>query len=328
MWSAPSAPPLRYEATAVRPGWDELTPAVRNAIVERLGAPVLAARTAGAGFTTAFAAVLDTAAGDRVFVKAASFAQQPHLTDWYDREAQVLPLLPPDLPVPRVRWTMTAAGYRVLCLEAVDGRLPLLPWTDAELDAALAMHARISDALRQPPAALVALGLPRLTDLAREDLAIWQVVDAGFAARPDLPPDLPVRLPELAALESLLPGYADVPALIQCDLRPDNMLIDRGGQAWLCDWNWICHGPAWFDLATLLLTAHAGGRDADALFAAHPTARDCPADGLDAALAGLSGYFLAQAAQPPGTASPQVRLHQRWSGEVALGWLSARRGWR
>lgn len=325
---ATSAPPVRYEATALRPDWGDLPPAVRAAIVERLGAPVVAARIAGAGFTTGFAAVLETAAGGRAFVKAASFAAQPHLTDWYAREAQVLALLPPDLPVPGFRWTMIAAGYRVLCLDAVDGRLPLLPWTDLELSAALAMHARISDALREPPAALAALGLPRLADLAREDLAMWQEIGAGVEPLPDLPPDLAGRLPELAVLEALLPGYADVPTLIHCDLRLDNVLIDRVGRAWLCDWNWICHGPAWFDLATLLLTAYADGRDADALFAAHPAAQGCPADALDAALAALSGYFLTRAAVAPGTASPQVRLHQRWSGEIALAWLSARRAWR
>lgn len=325
---AASAPPVRYEATALRPHWGDLPPGVRAAIVDRLGAPVVAVRIAGAGFTTGFAGVLETAAGDRVFVKAASFAAQPHLTDWYAREAQVLTLLPADLPVPGFRWTTTAAGYRVLCLDAVDGRLPLLPWTVAELDAALAMYVEISDALRSPPAALVALGLPRLTDLAREDLAMWQEIGAGIEPLPDLPPGLPARLPELAALEARLPGYADVPTLIHCDLRLDNVLIDRAGRAWLCDWNWICHGPAWFDLATLLLTAYADGRDADALFAAQPAAQDCPADALDAALAALSGYFLTRAAVAAGTASPQVRLHQRWSGEVALAWLSARRGWR
>jgi hypothetical protein len=325
---AASAPPVRYEATAERPAWADLPAPVRAAVVERLGAPVVSARTAGAGFTTGFAAVLETAVGDRGFVKAASFAEQPQLTDWYAREAQVLALLPPALPAPRVRWTLTAGGYLVLCLDAVDGRLPLLPWPDGELGAALDTHAQISAALRKPPAALVALGLPRLADLAREDLAMWQEIAAGLEPLPDLPPDLSGRLPELAALEALLPGYADVPTLIHCDLRLDNLLIDRAGRAWLCDWNWICHGPGWFDLATLLLTAYADGRDVDALFAGHPTAQDCPADGLDAALAALCGYFLTRAGVAPGTASPAVRLHQRWSGEIALAWLAARRGWR
>jgi Phosphotransferase enzyme family len=324
---APSAPPVRYEATARRPGWGDLPPAVRAAVVERLGAPIVTARIAGAGFTTGFAAVLETERGDRTFVKAASLAGQPHLVDWYAREAQVVGRLPGHLPVARFHWTMVAAGHYVLCLDAIDGRVPRLPWADAELAATLAMYAYVSDTLRNPPAELVALGLPRLADLAREDLAMWQEIGAGVEPLPDLPPDLRKRLPELAALEALLPTYADVPTLIHCDLRLDNVLIDRAGRAWLCDWNWICHGPAWFDLATLLLTAYADGRDADALFAAHPTAQDCPPDGLDAALAALSGYFLTRAAVAPGTASPQVRLHQRWSGEIALAWLSARQGW-
>jgi aminoglycoside phosphotransferase (APT) family kinase protein len=325
---APSAPPIRYDATAHRPAWEDLPEPVREAIADRLGSPVVAARTAGAGFTTGFAAVLQTAGGDQAFVKAASFAAQPHLTDWYAREAQVIARLPPDLPVPLCRWTMSAAGHRVLCLDAVDGRLPRLPWTDEDLDATLAMYARISAALREPPPTLIGLGLPRLADLAREDLAMWQEILSGREPLPELPPDLAGRLPELAALEALLPRYADVPPLIHCDLRLDNVLIERSGRAWLCDWTWICHGPAWFDLATLLLTTYADGRDADALFATHPAAWGSPADALDAALAALSGYFLTRAVAVPGTASPQVRPHQQWSGEIALAWLAARQGWR
>ena len=66
-----SLPPIRYGATAVRPEWSDLPQAARDAIGARLGSPVVTATSAGGGFTQAFAAVLTSADGKRVFVKAA-----------------------------------------------------------------------------------------------------------------------------------------------------------------------------------------------------------------------------------------------------------------
>jgi hypothetical protein len=335
-----SLPPVPYDRTAVRPEWLDLPVGLRDAVAARLGTPVVAARVAGAGFTRGFAAVLETATGARAFVKAASVTEQPHLVDWYAREAAILARLPAELPVPRPRWTATEAGWFALCLDAVDGRTPRLPWDPAELDAVLAGYARVAAALADPPAELVALGLPQLADLARDDILWWGEVAAGREPAPELPPPARGRLPELVALESRLPGYAvaagpggSLPpdgapgGLIHCDLRLDNVLIDRDGRAWICDWNWLCHGPAWFDLAGLLITAHASGLDADRLFADHPATAGAPPDALDVTLAALAGYLLTTAASGPTTASPHIRSHQRWSGEQALHWLAARQGW-
>lgn len=322
-----SLPPVPYDATAIRPGWGELPAELRAGIEGWLGGPVTAVRPATAGFTRGFTAVLDTGPGRSTFVKAAPVAKQPHLVDWYAREAAILARLPDGLPVPRPRWTLSEAGWFALGLDAVDGRLPGLPWNPAELSAALAAYAEVAAALADPPAELVALGLPRLADLARDDLAWWREIATGHEPRPDLPPGLTARVPELVELESLLPGYVATGGLIHCDLRLDNVLVDHTGRAWICDWNWLCHGPAWFDLAGLLLTAYASGLDADALFVAHPAAAGAPPDAPDAVLAALAGYFLTSAASGPTSASPHVRSHQRFSGKLALDWLAARQGW-
>ncbi|MET7970223.1 phosphotransferase [Micromonospora sp. NPDC005305] len=321
-----SLPPVPYDATADRPDWAALPDGLRDALAARLGGAPVTVRPAGAGFTRGFAAVLTGPAGEPVFVKAAALAEQRHLVDWYAHEAGVLARLPAGLPVPRPRWALTAAGWYALALDPVDGHTPRLPWDPAELDAALTAYAEVAAALAAPPADLVALGLPRLADLARDDILWWGEVAAGREPAPALPPWAP--LPELAALESRLPGYADAaPGLAHCDLRVDNLLLDTAGRAWICDWNWLCHGPAWFDLVSLLITAQASGLDADAAFAGHPAAAGAPADALDVTLAALSGYFLTSAAAGPSTASPHIRAHQRWSGDQALGWLAARQGW-
>ncbi|SCE96243.1 Phosphotransferase enzyme family protein [Micromonospora chokoriensis] len=319
---------MPYHASAQRPSWSGLPAELRAAVSDRLGSPVVTARVAGAGFTRGFAAVLHTAAGGRAFVKAAPAAEQPHLVEWYAREAAILDRLPADLPAPRPRWTLYEAGWFVLCTDAVDGHTPRLPWVPAELDATLAGYAEVAAALAEPSAELTALGLPHLADLARSDILWWEEVAAGREPPPPLPSSTADRLPDLVALESLLPRYAaGASGLIHGDLRVDNVLIGADGRAWFCDWTWVCSGPAWFDLAGLLLTAYAGGLDADRLFATHPATAGAPPDALDATLAALAGYYLTGAAAAPATASPHLPTHQRWSGEQCLAWLARRQGW-
>lgn len=321
-------PSVPYDATAVRPDWSQLPDELRAAIAARLGTAVTGVTTAGAGFTSGFAAVLRLADGERVFVKAASLSSRPPLADWYAREAAVTALLPARVPAPRLRWSLTAGGYHAVCFDAVDGRPPALPWQPAQLDAALSAWADAAAALRRPPAELVALGLPGLPELLRADLSWWTASQAGRTGPVPAPAYARDRVGELAALEGALPAYAHSPGVIHCDLRLDNVVIDTTGAAWICDWNWPCHGPAWFDTASLLVSAYASGLDADRLFAEHPTAQDAPADALDATLAAMSGYWLVRsAAAPPTGSSPHMRDHQRFSGRTALAWLAARRGW-
>ncbi|MCZ7435935.1 phosphotransferase [Micromonospora sp. WMMC241] len=318
---------MPYGATAVRPDWVDLPAGLRDALAARLGGPPAAVEVAGGGFTRGFAAVLTGPTGERVFVKAAALDRHRHLVDWYAHEAAILTRLPAGLPVPRPRWALTDSGWYALALDAIDGHTPRLPWDPAELAAALTTYAEVAAALGDPPADLVALGLPRLADLARDDILWWGEVAAGREPRPE--PAARAPLAELVALESRLPGYADAATgLAHGDLRVDNLLVDADGRAWLCDWTWLCHGPAWFDLAGLLITGYATGLDADAAFAAHPATAGAPADALDVSLAALAGYFLTGAAAGPSTASsPHLRSHQRWSGEQALAWLTARQGW-
>lgn len=321
-------PPVPYHAAAVRPGWRDLPPDLRTTIEGRLGSPVTDAATAGGGFTRGFAAVVRTASGDRAFLKAASREHQPHLADWYAREAAVTHALPVGVPAPGARWTLTTAGWFVSCLEAVEGRMPDLPWRPDDLHATLAAYAAAAAALREPPAALLALGIPKLSDVARAELSWWREIAEGREELPPVPPYVPHRLADLVALEGWLPYHVESPGVIHGDLRLDNVIVDVRGGAWICDWTWPCLGPAWFDLVPLLVTVYASGLDADVVFATHPAAHDAPPDALDAALAALSGYWLTgAAAPPPDDASPLLRQHQRWSGETALEWLARRRGW-
>jgi hypothetical protein len=277
--------------------------------------------SAGGGFTRAFAAIVE-AGGERVFVKAA--AHDDPTADWYTREAAITAALPYGVPAARPRWTLVTSGYFVLCLDAVDGEVPALPWAPDVLDAALGAWSQSASALAVPSATLTRVGLPRLPDLLRAELSCWSPVATGHAPIPAAAPTwVARRLEELAALEQAAPALVAGPGMLHGDLRVDNVLIDRAGVAWLCDWTWPCLGAPWFDTVTLLVSAYASGLDVDALL--EPW--NAPPHGVDGVLAALSGYWLVGASGRPSSASPHSRQHQRFSGEQALAWLAARRGW-
>jgi aminoglycoside phosphotransferase (APT) family kinase protein len=318
---AVTLPEVPYGATAVRPDWTDLPSALRAAISDRLGAPVASATSAGGGFTAAFAAVLTTTAGLRAFVKAVPLGDRT--APWYAREAAITAALPDAVPAARPRWTMSEAGYFVLCLEAVAGSVPALPWSPAELRAALQAWSAASAALARPSETLLRTGVPRLPDLVRDELSWWSEIAAGREPMPRVPAWVPGRLTELAALERALPAHAAGDGMLHGDLRVDNVMIGTDGTAWLCDWTWPCLGAPWFDTVTLLVSAYASGLDTDALL--HPW--DAPGEGVDGALAAMGGYWMVQASAGPGGSSPHSRQHHRFSGRQALAWLADRRGW-
>ncbi|WP_436522713.1 phosphotransferase family protein [Actinoplanes sp. HUAS TT8] len=316
-------PDVPYDATAVRPEWQDLPESVRKAITARLASPVSAARSAGGGFTRAFASVLQTEAGTSAFVKAAPLSDPT--SRWYAREAAVTAALPPEVTAARPLWTMTESDWYVLALEAIDGSIPALPWTRADLDATLRTWSAAATALAYPSPRMLEIGLPALPEILRDEMSWWQRIARRREPMPEPARDTiaPSRLAELAKLERALPGLAAGDAMMHGDLRLDNVLIDRNGRAWLCDWTWPCLGAPWFDTVTLLVSAHAAGVDTDAVLRAW----GAPDEGVDGALAALSGYWLVRAGGGPSSASPHSRQHQRFSGLQALAWLTERRGW-
>jgi len=175
---------VRYDATAVRPSWDELPPHVRDVVVGWVGTPV-AAHSAGGGFTRGFASTLTSGDGSRTFVKAVPFTNV-HITASYRREALVHGVLPVGVPAPRLLHSTEVGegddGWVVLAFENVDGRMPGNPWTAADFVTAVHTLEQMAVALREvtwdDPATLVAE--------AGEDpevFAVWESCDAS--ALPD-----------------------------------------------------------------------------------------------------------------------------------------------
>jgi hypothetical protein len=288
-------PGFSYLATSRRPGWSQLPIAVREAVAERLGGAVVSVRSVGGGFTPGFAAIVVGPVG-RAFVKAAPLGGQ--VARWYAREGEILAALPDGVPAPELLWSVRVDDYVVVGAQVIDGVMPAYPWTRQDLDASLEAVATTAQVFVSTGARLRdALALPGWDSTGQNG---WRRVAAGVVPMPPGPGWLTARLPELVALEARLEGYGgEATTLSHNDLRLDNVVIDARGVAWLTDWNHLRVGPAWFDTVSLLFSAFGQGHDLDRLFTRHPTALGAPGDAVDAALAGIGGYYSIAATRDP-----------------------------
>ena len=227
-------------------------------------------------------------------------------------------LLPAAAPAPRLLHSGTVGEgddeWTVLVFEHVAGHMPGLPWTRDDLVLVVRALERSAEALREidwhDDATL--LGFSDGEDL----VALWSGYDASalpdgldswVAAHRDGCAPRPTRA------EVALQGEA----WTHSDVRGDNLVVD-GERAWIVDWNWLCRGPEWSDLALLLPMVHADGVDLAPAYDSWLLA-DVPADDLDAAVAWLGALMLRFADDPvfPG-GSPWLRPHQHWTGHACL----------
>ncbi len=305
---------LPHGDTALRLGWRFLPPHIRSAVEQRLGSPVVEARSCDAGFTPGLASVLTCADGSRHFVKAASAKAQRQFVDHYRTEARILARLPPGTPAARLLWTLDADWF-VFSTEYVTGASPRRPWRRGDVEACL----DACETLAEVGTPITGIPLRPQAEAVASDPALWDLLPAG-----SVPSD------QLAVARGLAERHAEVlvgDTLVHHDLRDDNVLIGAGGAAVFVDWNWPVRGPAWFDSLSVLIGPRGDGLDISRHLAERPLLRDVPDEAIDIALALLAGYFLGSASQPVPTNSPYLRDAQWWQGETCWNWLAERRGW-
>ncbi|WP_189951330.1 phosphotransferase [Streptomyces alanosinicus] len=312
------APP----AAGVRAPWEALPAAVRDAVGEVLGAPVVRSQTQRGGFSPGVAARVRTAAGGTGFVKAVSAEANPHSPELHRREARIAAALPAAVPAPRLLGTYDDGTWVALVFEEVSGRQPEVPWRPDELR-------RVLDALT----VLARTGTPCPPDVppVAQELADafsgWRRLLDGEAGdvRGRLGDRTADRLPGLAALEARWAAGASGDTLVHADLRADNVLLTADGGVVLVDWPHAMRAAPWFDLLVMLPCVRAqGGPDPEEVFTAHPLGRDADPDAVTAALAGLAGYFVRSSLDPAPPGLPTLRPFQRAQGDAALDWLSRR----
>lgn len=313
---------IPVRATAVRPAWVDLPRSVRALIEAAVGQSVAGSWSAGTGFTPGFASRLDLADGSRVFVKAASSADdEKHgwpLSDAYRDEARKLAALPPGIGAPRLLWYRDVAldGLRwiVIGLEYVHGTPPRRPWQPYQLQLVLDKLATNAPALAQAPPGLE---LGRVEDqiLANLDTHLREIGTVEHDAE---------FLRDVRQLSHGIGQQLAGESIVHLDLRDDNVLFDQAGEVWFVDWNWPALGAAWIDLVCILISASGDGLDADALLAGHPTTRDVDPGAVDCLLAVLWSFWEVGRHHEVPKHSPHLRNHQVWYADATAAWLRAR----
>jgi len=317
----------------LRPGrlrWAEVPVAVRAAIEDTVGLPIVAVSEVSGGFSPGLAARLDLADGSRRFVKATGAELNPDSPRIYRMEARVAAVLPDRVPAPRLLGSLEVAGWVGLVLEYLPGRLPRQPWQPGELDRVLAALAGLPALLTPSPLPVRPAG--ELFGRSLRGLQLAATDPAAGAALTRIDPWLGRNLDRLAELEAGWPAAAEGDTLAHGDLRADNLLLTND-RVWLIDWPWACRAQPWFDLLgmlpSVLMALEPGtGLAPEQLVAEHPAFAGADPAGITAVLTALVGYFLYQSTRPPPPGLTTVRAFQLAQGVAALPWLKNRTGWR
>ncbi len=109
--------------------------------------------------------------------------------------------------------------------------------------------------------------------------------------------------------------------LVHFDLRADNIVLTRR-DVFFVDWPHARVGAPWLDLAYFLPSvAMQGGPLPDEVFWRHPLARFAKPQDVSSVLAGLAGFMVHDATQPPPPGIPTLRRFQLAQGQQAVRWL-------
>jgi aminoglycoside phosphotransferase (APT) family kinase protein len=296
--------------------WQELPEALRSAVTVELGSAVSASESRAGGWSPGSADRLLLADGRRVFVKAASAEVNEATVAMHRREASVLAALDGLGIAPSPLGAVESGPWFALIVEDLPGRHPD-PSDPADTAAVLDAVAALPDPV---PSSVPPAEADARTELA-EGADDWhRLLEEGGAGTV---PGAEATVRAMAAVAAGAGDAVDGTGLVHLDLRIDNVLVLPNGSARIVDWPNAVRGAAWFDALTYLLDVRRFGGQVDP--AAHPVTAGVPAELVDAAAAGLAGYFFRAALRPEPPAMAGIRAFQHLQGEVVLAWLLERR---
>lgn len=257
-----SAVPPR--ALGSRIAYSDVPPLVTSWVEERIGrADVVRAHLGG--MSPGAAVTLETARGQKFFVKAVGAELNAQTAALFRAELDVLGCLPPVPYRPGLVDGYDDGVWVALLMEHSEGRHPdfAVPSDACSVEATV-----LAQATELTPAP-AGVSVPPLTATVQRWQQRWREVQldpsrylpawaVGASA------ELDVRIERLASV---------VPPTTLChfDLRDDNLLIRDDGSAVVLDWGMARLGPKWVDVAFLAIqqaTAEAG----DALLVKHLSA--------------------------------------------------------
>lgn len=312
--SSSSPPP----AEGVRVDWEQLPPAIRRALEERIGGRVVHAITQRGGFSPGLAARLLVEDGRRVFVKAVSERANPDSPGLHRREAEVVAALPPEAAVPKLLWSYDEDGWVALGFVDIDGRTPAQPWRDEELDLVITGLQHLHEVLTPAPLESTTAAHGFATHIKG-----WDELKATQAS--GLDPWATKNLDRLVALEEAAPAMLTGRTLLNFDVRADNILIS-GDEVFFVDWPWARIGPPFVEWIGLAPSVYMQGGPKPEELLRRARLGDVSDHAVNAVIASMTGYFLAYARRPPPPGIPTVRAFQAAQGEIALAWLRERLG--
>ena len=301
----------------VRSDWSAVPESVRAAVDVMVASPVVSTSPVVGGFSPGPAVRAVLADGRSVFLKAAGLALNPLSPEMHRREADIVRLLPPTVPAPRLIGVVDDGDWVALVTEWIDGHNPDAS-SHHDVDRLLAQVDLVAS--HEAP-----LGLATFADTHPGVLSNW----TAAASCPPAGLDSWSRshLEVLAELDQRAPAATTGVRLVHADLRNDNVVLaavgPRGDR--VVDWTAACAGAPWLDLVGLLPALHLdGGPPPAAVFDDHPLARQADPGAVDAFVAALAGYFTCQALRPPPPGLPTVRAFQAAQGAIARRWLAER----
>ena len=304
---------MRMGADRERPAWASLPSRLRSQTIAAIGGDYVSDEPSHGGFSAGYAGLVLTTSG-RAFVKAVPGDGHPDSMLFLRREIDVLTLLPVGVG-PHLHAHIDDESGVAAVLEAIDGRQPGAPWSDADLQA-------IARTMRFVTDSSAPRSLRSASDGMGQGFARWPSIAASPSLRAGLPETLQARMPTLIALSAELESAIAGDALMHGDLRADNMLID-GDRAHFLDWPHASRAAPWTDLPVFLPSVEAAGgpscERAWEVFEQHgaPT----PSAMLPV-IAGTASFFWFQQSLPEVPQLPGLRAFQRAQAIPALRWLS------
>jgi Ser/Thr protein kinase RdoA (MazF antagonist) len=315
-----------------KPAWQTIPLQVRSAVEAELGAEVIRGARIWGGYSPAPTFRLRLADGRRVFFKATGpddnqFSRAALVREerfYHHLEHVIAPW------APRLLAAIEEGGWRGLLLEDL-GPKSVPPWTDAS---ARGVARGFGDFHRSVANAPLPDWLLRYGRHFKAEVRHWEwvaeaenaeLVAALAGERADEARTwLCAHGPGLAKVTGGLLEVSDGLSLIHGDTRSDNLRW-TAGRLRLFDWPHAGEGPPEYDLAAFAQTVTVeGGPEPEQVVAWYAERAPVREEVLDAAVAGVAGFFLDAAWRPEVPGLPRLRSFQRAQLRVTLAWAARR----
>ena len=313
-------------AAGVRRLFEDLPAAVTQWVAGQLGGPVEEVRNVHGGFSPGVAAVVRSATGRALFVKAVGSHVNAGSVTFYRREGEQSARLPDlDGIVRPVAWTemdVADEAYVVLAFPALEGAPPPHPWRPDHLEAALDALQALSEKLTPFPGGDLAVP-PRLPQF----FGSWERIVADTDDPWHDVAWVRDRRSALVAAEAQLRDELAGDTLSHTDLRADNLVISAG-RVWFVDWAHAENAARWADGALLMADviasradlADGGEVDVTATLHGHRYFSGVSSEAVWRLMVGLAGALHEFSREPSPPGLPTIRGWQHSTSVTLLGW--------